>query len=25
VGTVRSRLHDSVQILRREIARRGLI
>ncbi len=25
VGTVRSRLHDSVQMLRREIARRGLI
>ena len=25
VGTVRSRLHDAVQMLRREIARRGLI
>ncbi|HNU93770.1 MAG TPA: sigma-70 family RNA polymerase sigma factor [Bacillota bacterium] len=24
IGTVRSRLHDSIQILRREIARRGL-
>ncbi len=25
VGTVRSRLHDAIQMLRREIARRGLI